>query len=203
MRRAALASGVAAVVIAVAFACTGSRRVTTARPSSAQLTAAGSPSLRTVDNAGWVDPGGRTRQMSQGAAPSPVGTGDPVAPTEHERPTGPPVPAPAPSAAAPTPASDDVTELVARASRALCDREIACGRIGPGKAYESEEACTAAKRERVRSVLDAASCTEIRGDHVSACLTAIRRAPCGPPSSVLAPPSACTDAALCGPSARD
>lgn len=201
--RAAIVAGAVSAAIFVALSCSGSRRASTTRPSSAQMSAAGSPSLRTVDNAGYADPAGRTRQVSQGAAPSPVGRGEGVAPLERERPAGDGTLAPGPSASAPTPASDDPTELVARASRALCDREVVCGRVGPGKAFESADACTAAKRERVRAVIDEASCREIRGDRVAACLTAIRGAPCGPASSVLAPPAECTKAALCGPSALD
>lgn len=44
---------------------------------------AGSPDLRTVDNAGYVDPGGRTRQVSAGC-PSTVGREEGNVPPPHQ-----------------------------------------------------------------------------------------------------------------------
>lgn len=184
------------VAIVAALACSGSRRASSTRPSSAQMQAAGSPSLRTVDNAGYVDPGGRTSQVSAGVAPAQVGRGNGVAPTERERPSGGPGTPPAPPSSAPVPAAADTTDFTERAARALCDRETYCGRIGAGKAFESADACMAEKRRRVHRALDEASCEEIRGDRVAACLTAIRGAACGPPEVPLQPPAACN--ALCG-----
>lgn len=158
--------------------------------------AAGSPELRTVDNAGYVDPGGRTRQVSQGSAAAPVGRGDGVAPTEHEQASGRPAPLPAPTV--PTPAASATSELTERAARALCDRESYCGRVGAAKPFESADACMAAKRVRVHQALGDASCDEIRGDRFSACLSALRLTECGPSQKTLQTPAECTARALCG-----
>lgn len=181
------------------FACSSSRTSST-RPSSAQIASAGSPSLRTLDNTGYVDPGGRTRQASQGVGPTPVGREDMVAPTQPERPSGPPGPAaegvvPGPAGPA-TPAPAETSEFKERAARALCDREVYCGRLGEGKAFPTADACMVEKRERVRRALGEDACREIRGDRVSACLAAIRGASCGP--GPVAPPAECAIQALCG-----
>jgi hypothetical protein len=177
--------------------CASSRQ-----PSSAQLTSAGSPELRTVDNAGYVDPGGRTRQVSAGSAPAPVGRGNGIAPTLPESATqssGATEESSAglPERASPIAAPADSSELHERASRALCDREVYCERLGAGRPYESQDACMTDKRVRVRRALDRAPCTEFRGDRVTACLGAIRAAPCGRPDEPIPPPSSCTKDVLC------
>ena len=180
----------------VALACGGSQSKGTTQTTSARSLAAGSPNTRTVDNAGYVDPGGRTRQVSAGAAPAPVGRGAAVAPTRPESPGGVGV-APSESRRL-TPPPADATEFNERAARALCDRETFCDRIGASKRFESEGACMADKRDRVRSALGEAACDEIRGDRVASCLTAIRGAACGEPRDRQDPPVECGRTALCG-----
>lgn len=189
-----------AITFGQALACLShpTSPTSSARTSSAQQYASGSSNLRTVDNAGYVDPGGRTAQVSQGGA-TVSGRGNNLAPTNHEFPTESSGPGdsqtalPPSSAAAPA----DATELRERASRALCDRESDCGRIGADKSFESADACMAAKRERVRSVMREDNCNEVRGDRVASCLTAIRREACGPSAAPLQPPTACTAQVLC------
>lgn len=199
LRRVPLSAASWAIVAMVG--CSASGRPSGTQPTSAELTAAGSPELRTVDNAGYVDPGGRTRQVSAGTGPSPVDRGgNGTAPRQRERPSTGESAAPAPRPSGPSPAPADASELIERAARALCDRETYCGQIGAGRAFESADACIAEKRDRVHRALDEAACTdEIRGDRVAACLSAIRKAACGPPGVTLQPPAACTAHALCGP----
>jgi hypothetical protein len=182
------------VVTLGAVACSGSR-APRAQPTSAQIAAAGSPELRTVDNAGYVDPGGRTRQVTAGTGPSVVGRGEGVAPLQPERASGSATPAPPPPVPIPAPA--DETDFNERAARALCDRELACDRLGAGKAFESADACVAEKRVRVRRARGEASCDEIRGDRVAACLVAIRALACGAPDARLEPPAECREHAVC------
>ncbi len=185
-----------------ALACTSCHPATTASTTttSAQHYAAGSPDARIVDNAGFVDPGGRTRSVtthgavvtSPANAVSPTRREDPIAPTadaSNSAPIGPPT-------AAPNSPSDPV-ELTQRAARALCDREAYCDRVGDDKTYKSSDACFAEKRDRVGRLVSESRCREIRGERVAACLTAIRGAECGPTSAPLAPPAECTAHALC------
>ncbi len=182
------------------LACAGSPPNTTMpRPTNAQIIASGSPELRTVDNTGYVDPAGRTREVNAGGT-STVGAGNGmVAPPLRESPTGSGTtssPSEPPSAGI-APAPSDPAELPDRAARALCDREKNCGRIGARKAFESDDACMFAKRERVHHAIDDASCREIRGDRIAQCLTAIRAVACGATDAPLQPPRACTADVLC------
>lgn len=181
----------------VVGACGGAGRHSNVA-SSAELTSAGSPDARTVDNAGWVDAAGRTRQVS-GSAATPMGRGNEVAPRAPERAAGPSTSEPPQATAAPAPPASDATELVERAARALCDREAYCQRIGMGKSFESNDACLVEKRQRVHTVLDRAACTELPGERVAACLSAIRQSACGPSETALGPPEECAKARLCGP----
>jgi hypothetical protein len=88
---------------------------------------------------------------------------------------------------------------MSRAARALCDRESFCGRVGPGQAYGSADACMSDKRERITRLAPAKACGDtIGGDRVAACLTAIRAASCEPRDAPMQPPPSCTAQALCG-----
>jgi hypothetical protein len=168
----------------------------TTQTTSAEQYAAGSTDLRTVDNAGYVDPGGRTTQVSTGGT---TVTGRGVVNTPPARREYPSESAESTTTAGtggPSAPADPI-ELRDRASRALCDRESYCDRVGPGKPFESPAACISAKRERVRAVMDQAACGEIRGDRVAQCLTAIRGAACGPSEEAIPPPKECTADVLC------
>jgi hypothetical protein len=183
-----------------ALVCTGCQSTSTTRTTSAQTYASGSPDLRTVDNAGYVDPGGRTGQVSAGGASTTGRGGNGVPPPHREYPTesGTAESVESATGGAPTvraAASADPTEFTERAARALCDRETYCGRIGKGKTFESADACMVGKRERVRGALREASCSQLRGEGVAQCLTAIRGASCGLVETQ--PPPACAAQALC------
>jgi len=186
-----------------ALVCTSCHPTTTASSTttSAQHYAAGSPEARTVDNAGFVDPGGRTRQVTTGGAvvPSPANAvspprrEDPIAPVDGDSKSAPVI---GPPTAAPSSPSDPI-ELTQRAARALCDREAYCNRVGDDKTYKSADACLTEKRDRVGRLVTESGCREIRGDRVAACLTAIRGSECGPSNAPLAPPAECAAHALC------
>jgi hypothetical protein len=95
------------------------------------------------------------------------------------------------------PAPAGTSDFNERASRALCDREVYCGRLGAKKAFESADACMTEKRVKVRRARGDGSCEEIRGDRAAECLAAIRRAACGPSEALLQPPAECTEHVLC------
>jgi hypothetical protein len=192
----------------VGLACSSRRPASATHTPSDQKGGPGSPELRTVDNAGFVDPAGRTHEVgagTYGGAPSDFREG--VPPPQREQPTTTTTTSKgksdggsaAPTAITPAPAPSDPTDFNGRAARALCDRETYCGRIGAGKSFESAEACLADKRERVRAAVRAAPCREIRGDRISSCLTAIRAVACGLPTDSVQPPPACTAPVLCHP----
>ena len=197
------------ICIGHVLACSSSRSASGTKATHAQKYAPGSPELRTVDNAGFVDPGGRTHEVSAGVYGNPpTEYREAVPPPQREEPSkaksksesGSEAPTPSAPAAPASPASpaSDPSEFTGRAARALCDRESYCGRVGAGKAFESAETCMAEKRERVHHAISEASC-ELRGDRISACLTAIRGAACGAPATPLQPPTDCTAPVLCRP----
>jgi hypothetical protein len=183
--------------------------------SSAQLYAAGSPSLRTVDNAGYVGPAGLAQpySVSAGMQPYYYWSGDGVRPpareysylggsmreraspgeTRKER-TSETATSPAKARSL---ASVDPSELAARVARALCDRETYCDRIGADRAFESADACIAVQRERVGRFLGAPPCREFPGERVSSCLKTIRLGSCAPPQDPAQTESACAAAVLC------
>jgi hypothetical protein len=196
-------SVVVVVSASVAFlACSSSQQTGSARTSSAQLTAAGSPDLRTVDNAGFVGPAGNTRSVSQGAGPTTVGRGEMVPPPRRENPAG------GEAAAEGTPGGPPVTpittspsdpaEAIARAARAYCDRETFCEHVGPNRAYGSGDSCVADTRERLQRSAQVRACPDtISGERLGACLTAIRATPCAPRGQAAPPPPECSPSALC------
>jgi len=173
--------------------------------SSAQLYAAGSPSLRTVDNAGFVDPTGLAQPHSVSAGMQPFyWRGDGVLPPPREYPYvgGKPAERTSETVASPAKArslaSADPSELTARVARALCDRETYCDRIGPDRAFESADACMAEQRERVGRFLGATECLEFPGERIASCLTIIRQGSCDPRQVSEEAENTCTASALCG-----
>ena len=175
--------------------CSSSQQTPRARTTSAQITAAGSPDLRTVDNTGFVGPAGQTRSVSAGTGGTQIGRSEGVPPPQRELPGG----GETAGAGAVTADTSVAAEPVARAARALCDRETFCGRVGEGQAHGSADSCMAATRERVARRGTAGTCgNAIRNDRLATCLAAIRSASCerrdAPP---MQPPRACTAEALC------
>jgi hypothetical protein len=153
--------------------------------TSSTHTTAGSPELRTVDNTGFVDSGGRTRQVSQGVGPSTLGHATAVQPpyreptetSETENVKPPPV---------------DVATMIDRLGFALCDRASACG-----KPYESADACMMNERKRVRELVEGRPCGEIPGERVVKCSAAIREASCSASVAIVGIPPACSAETLC------
>lgn len=176
-------------------ACSSSQQTPRARATSAQITSAGSPDLRTVDNTGFVGPAGQTRSVSAGTGASQIGRSEGVPPPQREIPGGGET-----SGSGAVPGDTSVAvEPVARAARALCDRETFCGRVGEGQTFGSADSCMAAMRERVARRGTAEACgNAIRSDRLATCLAAIRAAACEPRNAppMQAPP-ACTAEALC------
>jgi predicted Na+-dependent transporter len=194
----------AIATLAITAGCNGGSHAPTTsstHTSSAEVTAAGSPQLRTVDNTGFVDPGGRTRQVSQGVGPAPVGHGADVLPPNREQIAGGAggvtLTPRAATPAAPRPAPIEVGDLTQRAARALCDRESACGRIGASGTFESADACMANERRRVRDILGSRSCKEIVGDVAVGCLEAIRERNCSAATAIVGAPPECSPETLC------
>jgi hypothetical protein len=198
-------------------------------------------SSRTIDNAGFVDNGGRTsdetiRAQTSGMRATEVGseriTGTPgsgqpipfiepnpprrgaqrerapdatdmgqtVAPTTAIGPR--PDPTSAPPAATtigpgPSPAQLDATERIARAR---CDRQTACDRIGPGRAWGSPEACMAQQRPRTSEEVASLACRAgLDGMQLGACLDAIRGLGCSESAASLDSVGECQPTSVCMP----
>ncbi|MEI9885753.1 MAG: DUF6184 family natural product biosynthesis lipoprotein [Rhizomicrobium sp.] len=192
----------AIATVTVIAACSSSQPTPRAQATSAQIAAAGSPDLRTVDNTGFVGPAGQTHSVSEGVGPVEIGRTEAVPPPRRENPAGGEVTAERPQPVAPgtlpsVPA--DMADAMERAARALCDRESFCGGVGPGHKYGSADACLSDKRERIARAAPTRACgNAIPSDRLAACLTAIRQASCDARNAPLQPPRACTSEALCG-----
>jgi hypothetical protein len=168
---------------AAVASCSGPLVVSSAELSSAQIVAAGSPELRTLDNTGFVYPNGATTEVSQGIAPAVVGRGaylTPPPPSEGF--VGLPLPSMSGSEAAalaPSPLSGSPPyEAASRVARALCDHEATCERIGPGGVFESADACATEQRARLGGAPGLGDCEVVRGDLLAECLRVIRAAEC-------------------------
>ena len=162
-------------LVAMASSCASSPAVGTTRVTAAPM-GAGSPQLRTVDNAGFVYPGGQTAEVGQGVSPAVIGRGGYLTPPPATE-VPPAGPAPAMSGrgmALPTGA--DRHQSIARVASAICDHERTCGRIGSD---DSNDACANEQRARLGDRFASSECGEdVRGDRLAACLRAIRAAGC-------------------------
>jgi hypothetical protein len=177
---------------------------------------------RTIDNAGFVDNGGRTSDETARTALS----GMRATELGSERLTGTPgsgAPIPLPASALPrsveevllegarTPASSTrertglaqdgpSIESIGRLARARCDRETACNRVGEGQLWSTQESCVTQQRERVRDDLASLSCERgFDGVQLRACLNAVRLQACTDARSALDAVSECRSSALCNP----
>ncbi len=169
------------------------------------------PASRTIDNTGFVDNSGRA---SEETAARPETAGVRATETGSERPTGTNTGFPngartgvreeaplTPKTAALQPRGNvspvaGYGDEPGKLGRAMCDHEKTCERVGPGRTWESDDACTATLRARAIAELDGAQCT-LDASAVASCLAAIRTAPC---DRVIDRPSAidlCADAAIC------
>jgi hypothetical protein len=206
---------------AVATACD---RGTQGRDVQAALTNANTPppastavSSRTVDNAGFVDNGGRTSDMTGRSEMSGMRGTE----AGSERPTGTPgsgLPLRIPSKTARTDIGEGAgaatsetgastpsaggppSEAVARLARARCDRETSCNRVGPGRAWASQDSCVAKQRDRVGAAVSAMPCPHgIDNVQLGTCLNALRGQACTDRRGDLGVLPECVTNALCAP----
>lgn len=89
-------------------------------------------------------------------------------------------------------------EAVMRVTTARCERELACNKIGHGRAYEDQPTCL----ERIGALMDEAAgtnaCPAGTDDvAVAACLLEIQRTPCGGELERSTNLPACTRSSLC------
>jgi hypothetical protein len=186
-------------ITVVIGSCASSGAVSYTQLSRADIIAAGSPSLRTLDDTGFVYPNGATTAVSQGIGPAVVGRGAYLAapPTGREYPVLVPLILPSVSSerAGPLSYGSDAYEAVGRVARALCDHAAYCERIGPSGTFESAEACSSEERARLGGVVTKTGCeTTVRADLLSDCLRAIRAAECIVDEDAYAMPPPCTEA---------
>jgi hypothetical protein len=173
-----------------------------------------SAQARTLDSTGFVDNAGRTSEQTTRTEAS----GMRATETGSERPTG------TPGSGLPLPidpksnddqigegagslGGDDATGsgapgdmLVGRIAQARCDREVACNRVGEGKAFATTAQCTSSLRNRSRADVVAARCA--RGfDHtqVALCLTSVRQYRCESGLDAIDAIAQCQRSALCVP----
>ena len=67
-----------------------------------------------------------------------------------------------------------------RTARASCERLTACGEVGPGKAYESRDACDVKMNSLWQDILPPDECDgRISSEQLDLCLQAIDVAECG------------------------
>lgn len=177
---------------------------TSARPASTATTS------RTIDNAGYVDNGGRTSEMTNRTEMSgmratevgserPTGTpgsGTPI-PGQPRRAPEPERGAAAATAAVPGNGPPLLDDDVARLARARCDRATSCGRVGAGRAFETDSDCMMQQRGRGQDDLGAVSCAGgIDHRQLGLCLAELRKVACGASDALDATPS-CRATAIC------
>ena len=177
------------------------------------------PATRTIDNAGFVDNGGRTSDETSRSQMS----GMRATEAGGERPTGTPgsgTPWPFQSTAAPAnvgegagaassvrgtdavPSSGGpVSEAVHRLARARCNRETTCNRVGRDRAWASQESCVVHERERVAGEAESElDCPRgVDSVQLGTCLNAVRAQACDDQRGDLAVLPECAASALCAP----
>lgn len=164
----------------------------------------------TVDNAGFVDNGGRSssetaRTELSGMRATESGSERPTATTGGiPLPLGASAPARADSgegagSGGPTsPAGGPSSEATARIAEARCDRETSCNRIGKGRAWASKGSCLEAQRERVGRAIDTAVCKRgVDSVQLTSCLTEVRGQACNDPRDNIDSTAGCRASALC------
>lgn len=173
---------------------------------------------RTVDNAGFVDNGGRTSDMTSRSEMSGMRGTE----AGGERPTG------TPGSGTPWPfqtkgsrvttgegagaASSErgtstipstggpVAEAVGRLAQARCDRDTSCNRIGRGRTWPTQDACLAHQRERLAPAASALGCARgVDGVQLGMCLNAVRAQACDDLRVELTALPECAENALCAP----
>jgi len=184
----------------------------TPRPESTAAT------KRTIDNAGFVDNGGRTSDMTSRSEMSgmrateaggerPTGTPGSGTPWPFQSNAGPPTIGEGAGAAssergtnAVPSAGGPLSEAVARLARARCDRETTCSRVGRGRAWATQDSCVAHQRESVGADVSALACPRgVDNVQLGTCLNALRAQACDDRRGDLAVLPECGASALCAP----
>jgi hypothetical protein len=172
---------------------------------------------RTIDNAGFVDNGGRTSDMTTRTEMS----GMTATESGSERPTGTPgsgFPLPEATGARPTigegagAASSEngtshvpstgapLSDAIARIARARCDRETTCNRVGPGRASASQDACVAKQRARAMVDVNPLACPRgVDNVQLGMCLNGLRAQACNDNRGDIGVLPDCLANALCAP----
>lgn len=172
---------------------------------------------RTIDNAGWVDNGGRTsdetiRTQMSGMRATELGSeritgtpgsGYPPLPPYHfpyawpgAEYQLPGLPKEGPKLVPTLGASP--SEVVPRIAEAQCDRESSCDHIGIGGRWESRDACLAQQRGAARNHFENALCNGgVDTTVLASCLAALRAGGCGDLTSNIETTAACRTTALC------
>ena len=177
------------------------------RPGTpAQTTGASLQSSHTVDNAGFVDNGGRTSDEY------PMGELGGARPTEGggRAPGASPATVPLPvlgntessfSPGTTSPRRGDEgandPEHDDRLTSATCDRELSCNRIGTGRTYTSKDSCS--RHVEAASKQQLTCPNGVQQAALASCLKAVRLAPCGGGSAAVAALPACRASVLCAP----
>jgi hypothetical protein len=173
--------------------------------------------FRTTDSTGFVDNAGRPSEQRARTETS----GMRATETGSEHPTGTPGsgwPLPGrldpPSArgegagaaqtargnTGPRPAGGPEHLAISRLARALCDHEAVCGRIGGGRAHESEDVCMMHERVPAREHVLGASCPQgLDQVQLGVCLVAVRNASCDADLRRPETLPECATNALCAP----
>jgi hypothetical protein len=87
---------------------------------------------------------------------------------------------------------------VARITNARCDREVACNSVGPGKSYDTREACTNELGHNKRADLNIEECAGgISEPDLNDCLHDIHEEKCGNPLDQISRIAACRKGKLC------
>ncbi|AKV02819.1 hypothetical protein AKJ09_09482 [Labilithrix luteola] len=172
---------------------------------------------RTIDNAGWVDNGGRTsdetiRTQLSGMRATELGseritgtpgTGYPPLPPYHlpyawpgAEYQFPGLPKEGPKLVPTLGAAP--AEVAPRIAEAQCDREATCDHIGSGGRWESRDACLAQQRGIARDHFENAACNAgVNTTVLASCLAALRAGGCGDVTSNIDATPACRTTALC------
>ncbi len=90
-------------------------------------------------------------------------------------------------------------EAVMRITTARCERELACNKIGVGRAYEDQPTCLESVGALMDEAVGSSACPAGPDDvAVAACLLEIQRTPCGGELERATNLPACSRSALCG-----
>lgn len=215
---------VAALLLAVgasASACRTDSATGRAATTSAERPDRRPAAGRTTDNTGFIDNGGRSSDMVSRSEAS----GMRATEAGSDRPTGTPgsgTPVPiepstrrsrgdsgegAGAATSVRGLSGDnptsgspAAEAIGRLAQARCDRETACGRVGAGRAWGTQDLCVTRQRDHARAEIAGAACPRgVDSTQLASCLNALRAQACDDRRTELDAIAGCRLSALCAP----